>query len=156
MGGSASKTRTLEIDNPNVINLSDKVVERLRGQAEVVNSVTHNVPTYHVKPSTLEVQKSVQEALEENDKRWQCRFHHVQDEQNALSRKVENEYKRTYASVKQLLPDIGNGEINQSIQEKEKSLISCLAENKGYPLNCSEIVKEYKKTLFQSVNSQKL
>ncbi|XP_050435663.1 uncharacterized protein LOC126842650 [Adelges cooleyi] len=157
MGGSASTTsRTLEIENPNVVNISEKVVDRLRGQAQGVNAEAIGVPTYQIQPSTLQIQKSVQEALEENDKRWEQRFRHVHQEQNALSRKIENEYKRAYISVKELLPEIGDGVLSQGVQKKEQDLLECLAKNKGSPLNCNDTVKEYQKTLFQTSSNQTL
>lgn len=155
MGGSASTTRTLEIDNPNVITLSDKVVERLRGQEQQgpADHGSHSVPTY-VQPSSLQVHKVVQKELEENDKRWEQRFQRINDNQTAHNRKVENEYKRTYESVKKLLPEIGEGVLSKTALEKENVLLDCLTKNKGVPLNCTDTVKDYQKVLFQSTNHQ--
>lgn len=152
MGGSASTTRTLEMDNPNVITLSDKVVERLRGQEQsgpTADHVSYGLPTY-VQPSSLQVQKVVQQELEENDKRWEQRIRHFNDNQYAHNRKVETEYKRTYESVKKLLPDIGEGVLSKTALEKESVVLDCLARNKGAPLNCTETIKDYQKVLFQS------
>lgn len=157
MGGSASAPRTLEIDNPNpnVITLSDKVVERLRGQEQSGSSDHGSLgyPTY-VQPSSLQVQKVVQQELEENDKRWEQRFRRINDNQNAHNRKVENEYKRTYESVKKLLPEIGQGLLSKTALEKENVLLDCLTKNKGAPLNCTDSIKDYQKVLFQSTNQQ--
>jgi len=157
MGGSSSTPRTLEIDNPNVITLSDKVVERLRGQEEQSKPSNHGSfgsPTYYVQPSSLEIQRIVQQELEENDKRWEQRFRRISENQTALNRKVENEYKYTYESVKKLLPEIGQGELSKIAMEKENVLLDCLAKNKIAPLNCTDVVKDYQKVLFQSVNQQ--
>lgn len=156
MGGSASTTRTLEIDNPNVITLSDKVVERLRGQEQPgpVNHGSFGSPTFVVQPSSLQVQKAVQQELQENDKKWEERFRRINDNQSAQNRKVENEYKRTFESVKKLLPDIGDGVLSKTALEKENVLIDCLAKNKGAPLNCTDTIKDYQKVLFQSTNQQ--
>lgn len=156
MGGSASTTRTLEIDNPNVITLSDKVVERLRGQDQPgpVNHGSYGAPTFVVQPSSLQVQKAVQQELEENDKKWEERFRRINDNQTAQNRKVENEYKRTFESVKKLLPKIGDGVLSKTALEKENVLIDCLAKNKGAPLNCTDTIKDYQKVLFQSTNQQ--
>lgn len=155
MGGSSSTPRTLEIDNPNVITLSDRVVERLRGQERKPSSHEISVsPTYFVQPSSLQVQKVVQQELEENDKRWEQRFHRIKEIQTAYNRKVENEYKHTYESVKKLLPEIGQGKFSKVALEKENVLLDCLAKNKGVPLNCTDIIQDYQKVLFQSVNQQ--
>lgn len=156
MGGSASTTRTLEIENPNVITLSDKVVERLRGQDQPgpVNHGSFGVPTFVVQPSSLQVQKAVQQELEENDKKWEQRIRRINDNQSAQNRKVENEYKRTFESVKKLLPEIGDGVLSKAALEKENVLIDCLAKNKGASLNCTDTIKDYQKVLFQSTNQQ--
>lgn len=157
MGGSASTTRTLEIDNPNVITLSDKVVERLRGQEPTGVPVVQGspiVPTVFVQPSSLQIQKSIQKELEENDKRWEQRFHRINDSQIAHNRKVEIEYKRTYESVKKLLPEIGDGSLSKTALEKENVVLDCLVQNKGAPLNCTDTIKDYQKVLFQSSNHQ--
>lgn len=156
MGGSASTTRTLEYENPNVIKLSDKVVERLRGQEQLVpaDHGSLSVPNY-VQPSSLQIQKVVQQELEENDKKWEQRFRRINDGQNAHNRKVETEYKRTYESVKKLLPEIGEGILSKNALEKENILLDCLTKNKGVPLNCTDTIKDYQKVLFQS-NSQHL
>lgn len=155
MGGSASTTRTLEIENPNVISLSDKVVERLRGQEPTgpVVQGSLSVPVY-VQPSSLQVQKAVQKELEENDKRWEQRFRRINDSQIAHNRKVETEYKRTYESVKKLLPEIGDGSLSKIALEKENVVLDCLVQNKGAPLNCTDTIKDYQKVLFQSTNQQ--
>lgn len=155
MGGSSSTPRTLKIDNPNVITLSDKVVERLRGQEQQSGSSNHGSlvsPTYYVQPSSLQIQKIVQQELEENDKRWEERFRRINENQVAHNQKVENEYKRTYESVKKLLPEIRQGKLSKTALEKENVLLDCLAKNKGVPLNCTDIVKDYQKVLFQFVN----
>lgn len=156
MGGSSSTPRTLEIENPNVITLSDKVVERLRGQEQVapVDQGSHILQTY-VQPSSLQVQKVVQQELEANDKRWEQRFQHVNTSQKALSRNVEIEYKKTYENVMKLLPIIKDGVLSEATIEKENVLLDCLTNNKGTPLNCTNAVKDYQKVLFQS-SSQKL
>jgi len=157
MGGSSSTPRTLKIDNPNVITLSDKVVERLRGQEQQSGQSDYGSlgsPTYYVQPSSLQIQKVVQQELEENDKRWEERFRRINENQMAHNRKVENEYKRTYESVKKLLPEIGQGELSKATQEKEIVLLDCLAKNKGVPLNCTDTIKDYQKVLFQFVNQQ--
>jgi len=155
MGGSSSTPRTLEIDNPNVITLSDKVVERLRGQEQQpLGHGTLGSPTYFVQPSSLQVQKVVQQELEENDKRWEQRFRRINEIQTAHNRKVENEYRRTYEAVKKLLPEIGQGELSKIALEKENVLLDCLVKNKGVPLNCTDTIKDYQKVLFQSVNQQ--
>jgi len=155
MGGSSSTTRTLEIENPNVITLSDKVVERLRGQEQTapVDQGSHILQTY-VQPSSLQIQKVVQQELEANDKRWEQRFHHVNNSQKALNRNVELEYKNTYENVKQLLPIIKDGVLSETTIEKENILLDCLANNKGTPLNCTDAVKDYQKVLFQSTNQK--
>ncbi|VVC26622.1 Hypothetical protein CINCED_3A018065 [Cinara cedri] len=155
MGGSASTTRTLEIENPNVITLSDKVVERLRGQEQSV-PVDHgslSLPAF-VQPSSLQIQRVVQQELDENDKRWEQRFRHINDSQNAQNRKVEIEYKRTYESVKKLLPQIGDGALSKIVKENENNLLDCLAKNNGAPLNCTDTIKDYQRVLFQSTNQQ--
>lgn len=151
MGGSASTTRTLEIDNPNVITLSDKVVERLRGQEQPgpADHRSFGLSTY-VQPSSLQVQKVVQQELEENDKRWEQRIRRINDNQYAHNRKVETEYKRTYESVKKLLPEIGESVLSKTAIEKENGVLDCLAQNKGAPLNCTDTIKDYQKVLFQS------
>jgi len=151
MGGAASSPRTLEIENPNVITLSDKVVERLRGQEQPLptDQVSLGLPTF-VQSSSLQVQKTVQRELEENDKRWENRIRRINENQNALNRKVENEYKRTYDSVKKLLPEIGEGILSKTALEKENVVLDCLSTNKGVPLNCSDTIKDYQKVLFQS------
>jgi len=156
MGGSSSTTRTLTIENPNVITLSDKVVERLRGQEQIipVDQGSHILQTY-VQPSSLQIQKVVQQELEANDKKWEQRFHHVNNIQKALNHNVEIEYKRTYENVKKLLPIIKDGVLSETTIEKENVLLDCLANNKGTPLNCTDAVKDYKKVLFQSA-TQKL
>lgn len=156
MGGSASTTRTLEIDNPNVITLSDKVVERLRGQEQPgpVNHGSFGPPTFVVQPSSLQVQKAVQQELEENDKKWEDRLRRINDNQSAQHRKIENEYKRTFESVKKLLPEIGDGELSKTVLDKENVLVDCLSKNKGAPLNCTDTIKDYQKVLFQSTNQQ--
>lgn len=153
MGGSSSTTRKLEIENPNVITLSDKVVERLRGQEQPgpADHGSFSVPTY-VQPSSLQVQKVVQQELEENDKRWEQRFSRINDSQIAQNRKVEYEYKRTYESVKKLLPAIGEGVLSKAALEKENGVLDCLANNKGAPLNCTDTIKDYQKVLFQSAS----
>lgn len=156
MGGSASTTRTLEIQNPNVITLSDKVVESLRGQERQgpIDHRSNNLPIY-VQPSSLQVQKVVQQELEENDKRWEQRFSRINENQNAHNRKVENEYKLSYESVRKLMPEIGDGVLSKTVQDKENVLLDCLAKNKGASLNCTDSIKDYQKVLFQST-SQKL
>lgn len=155
MGGSASTTRKLEIENPNVITLSDKVVERLRGQEQsgVVDHGSLSLPAY-VQPSSLQIQKVVQQELDENDKRWEKRFRHINDSQNAQNRKVEIEYKRTYESVKKLLPEIGEGVLSKTVKEKENDLINCLTKNNGAPLNCTDTIQDYQRVLFQSTNQK--
>lgn len=153
MGGLASTTRTLEYENPNVITLSDKVVERLRGQEQSgpVDRGDHSLQAY-IQPSSLQIQKVVQQELDENDKRWEQRFRHIKDSQNAQNRKVEIEYKRTYESVKKLLPEIGEGVLSKTVKQKENDLMDCLAKNKGAPLNCTDTIKDYQRVLFQSTN----
>lgn len=155
MGGSASTTRTLEIENPNVITLSDKVVERLRGQEQSgpADRGSLSLPAY-VQPSSLQIQKVVQQELDENDKRWEQRVRHIKDSQNAQNRKVEIEYKRTYESVKKLLPEIGEGVLSKTVKEKENDLLDCLVKNKGASLNCTDTIKDYQRVLFQSTNQQ--
>lgn len=155
MGGSASTTRTLEFENPNVIKLSDKVVERLRGQEQLGsdNQGSIGLPLY-VQPSSLQIQKVVQQELEENDKKWEQRFRRINDGQNAHNRKVETEYKRTYESVKKLLPEIEEGVLSKTALEKEKILLDCLIKNKGAPLNCTDTIKDYQKVLFQFTGEQ--
>lgn len=155
MGGSASTTRTLEIPNPNVITLSDKVVESLRGQEQQrpADHSSNTLPVY-IQPSSLQIQKIVQQELNENDKRWEERFTRINDNQNAHNRMVENEYKRTYESVKKLLPVIGNGGLSKAAQDKENVLLDCLAKNKGTSLNCTECIKDYQKVLFESTNQK--
>lgn len=155
MGGSASTTRTLEIENPNVITLSDKVVERLRGQ-EQTSTVDHGsniLPTY-VQPSSLQIQKVVQQELEANDKRWEQRFLNVNNSQKAVNRNVEIEYKQTYKNVKKLLPIIKDGVLSETTIEKENAVLDCLANNKGTPLNCADTIKDYQKVLFPSTNQK--
>lgn len=156
MGGSASTPRTLEIENPNVITLSDKVVERLRGQEQSgpTDTGSFGLPTY-IQPSSLQLQKAVQQELEDNDKKWEQRIRRVNDNQSALNRKVETEYKRTYESVKKLLPEIGEGILSKAALDRENLVLDCLASNKDAPLNCTDTIKEYQKVLFQSP-SQKL
>lgn len=155
MGGSSSTTRTLEIENPNVITLSDKVVDRLRGQEQIapVDQGSHILQTF-VQPSSLQIQKVVQQELEANDKRWEQRFHHVNNSKKALNRNVEIEYKKTYENVKKLLPIIKDGVLSETTIEKENVLLDCLANNKGTPLNCTDAVKDYQKVLFQSTNQK--
>lgn len=155
MGGSASTPRTLEIENPNVITLSDKVVERLRGQEQPV-AVDHGslgMPNF-VQVSSLQVQKAVQEELEKNDKRWEQRIRRINDNQYAHNRKVETEYRRTYESVKKLLPEIGEGLLSKTALDKENVVLECLDKNRGSPLNCTDIIKDYQKILFQSTNQK--
>lgn len=155
MGASVSAPRTLEIENPNVITLSDKVVERLRGQEQPV-AVDHGslgMPSF-VQISSLQVQRTVQEELEKNDKRWEQRIRRINDNQYAHNRKVETEYRRTYESVKKLLPEIGDGLLSKTVLDKENVVLDCLTKNKGAPLNCTDTIKDYQKILFQSTNQK--
>ncbi|KAL4147818.1 hypothetical protein QTP88_002166 [Uroleucon formosanum] len=127
----------------------------LRGQEQIapVDQGSHILQTF-VQPSSLQVQKVVQQELEANDKRWEQRFHHVNNSQKALNRNVEIEYKKTYENVKKLLPIIKDGVLSETTIEKENVLLDCLANNKGTPLNCTDAVKDYQKVLFQSTNQK--
>jgi len=166
MGGLQS-TGTRKISVPNddtsgVIKVSDSVVQRLKGRAEVKESKSENPvspyqstvqpvissfpqPVYGgVTPKTsLEIRQDKEEALRENDQYWEKRLKTVEENHMMMNRRMEEEYKKAAKEVEELFSRLPTKREQPPCANAGQDVKNCYQKNPGRVLKCAKEVEAF-------------
>lgn len=166
MGGLQSTgTRRISVPNDDtsgVIKVSDSVVQRLKGGAEIkesqsestpvsqpqsdVQPVTSSFPPYYGRgtPKTsLEIRQDKEEALRENDQYWEKRLKTMEDNHMMMSRRMEEEYKQAAKEVEELFSRLPAKREQPPCANAGEYVKSCYQKNPGEILKCAKEVEAF-------------
>jgi hypothetical protein len=166
MGGLQS-TGTRKISVPNddtsgVIKVSDSVVQRLKGGAEVKESKSENPVSQaksNVQPvtssfpqpvyggftpkTTVEIRQDREEALRENDRYWEKRLKKMEDNHKMMNRRMEDEYKKAAKEVEELFSRLPGKSEQPPCANAGQDVKSCYQKNPGKILKCAKEVEAF-------------
>lgn len=166
MGGLQSTgTRRISVPNDDtsgVIKVSDSVVQRLKGGAEVKESQPESLavsqPQSDVQPVTsfphsyygrgtpktsLEIRQDKEEALRENDQYWEKRLKTIEDNQLMINRRMEEEYKKAAKEVEELFSRLPAKREQPPCANAGQHVKSCYQKNPGEVLKCAKEVEAF-------------
>ncbi|XP_050301378.1 uncharacterized protein LOC126739647 [Anthonomus grandis grandis] len=162
MGGSPSKTRKLTVENNdpnNVIQLSEDVVDRIRGVTQTVRNeeALHTpvspvvspiqppagLPVYMYEPSltSLQLRQANVAELKKNDDYWQNRIKSMEESHKTINEVLDKEYKKALEEFKTGKPAQNLKEI--PCLESKKAVMKCYRENCDQPMKCAKIVQAF-------------
>ncbi|KAJ9584473.1 hypothetical protein L9F63_021167 [Diploptera punctata] len=167
MGGAQStNTRKLTIPNEDptgVLEISDSVIERMRGGREgkeekpesppvsqlhsPVRQVTSSLPHYYhgrgTPKTSLEIQQDKQEALKENDEYWAKRVRIMEDNHMKINQRMEDEYKKAVKEVEELFARLPSKEEQPPCSYAGQYVMKCYQQNPKEVLKCAREVEAF-------------
>ncbi|GFG40563.1 hypothetical protein Cfor_04485 [Coptotermes formosanus] len=167
MGGlQSSGTRRISVPNDDtsgVIKVSDSVVQRLKGGAEVKETQSASPPVIqpqsNVEPVTslfppsyygggthktsLEMRQDKEEALRENDQYWEKRLKTMEENHMMMNRRMEEEYRKAAKEVEELFSRLPAKREQPPCANAGQSVKSCYQKNPGAILKCAKEVEAF-------------
>lgn len=164
MGSSQSSTHTVTIDNDDLstIQVSKAVADRLtRGMQknessassktdkkapESVKPVQYNIPTSAVQTqfiSSLDIQKHVHNAIEENNKYWSDQVKKIIVTNNETTNVMKKEHEKTLKEIESILPPVPKEKKQVSCVDVKDKVLKCYQSNSKQSLKCLNEVNQF-------------
>ncbi|XP_022185988.1 uncharacterized protein LOC111045002 [Nilaparvata lugens] len=163
MMGAQQSSRKITIDNEepnNVIKLSEKVVERLKGSivkeddspATARTTVKQPAPTFvdnsysqdqKQRPSDNEIRAQYEEVIKQNNQYWENKVKSLMENHYKIDGIYDSEYKKALKDVEENFPRQPIKNPTLPCQDKKKIVLECYQKNKNQPLLCAREVQDF-------------
>lgn len=164
MGGQQSSRRLIieNDDSNNVIKVSEKVVERLKGSIEGNDKRSSNpappprsmsANTVHIQPraisdevgsiTSLDIKKQYEEELKNNNEYWEERIKNLQESHERINQTWDREYKKAIEDVDKSFPQFKGKDKKLPCQDQKTTVLNCYKKNNDKPLNCANEVQAF-------------
>ncbi|RZF44025.1 hypothetical protein LSTR_LSTR007297 [Laodelphax striatellus] len=160
MMGAQQSSRRVTIDNEepnNVIKLSEKVVERLKGSivkedvSPARTSVKQPAPVFvdqnsyekTQRPSDNEIRAQYEEVIKQNNQYWENKVKSLMENHFKIDDIYDSEYKKALKDVEENFPRSPIKNPTVPCQDKKQVVLECYQKNKGQPLLCAREVQDF-------------
>ncbi|KAJ8924718.1 hypothetical protein NQ315_000870 [Exocentrus adspersus] len=161
MGGTASRTRKLTVENDdptNVITVSEGVVDRIRGNQMVRKEAQQSpavaappavgpflaAPLFLNEPSltSLQLRQAHVAELKENDEYWTNRMKTLESNHKKINEVLDNEFKKAAQEIQQTSHKISTSS-QPPCQTSQKAVLECYKHYPNEPMRCAEVVQAF-------------